>query len=361
MAPQDTDVVWCPAPRPPRRQGGAGDATGRQAGGRDTAATQMGTRWPDASRPAGAPCPAARGGSAGDGASSLLPRRLGGPWAPRGAAKVWGGPKSPHVGVGPCPVPAVTRVLWARPAFHCRGAPLDSSRPARVAGVVPLVSHTGTPWRCLSLARSRALPLSCPALTHLGCNCPAHQPPTPVGPRGAFPLRAPSLASPGPSQAPPTPAPRAPPARPAPADTSGKSPPVTASWQALAEGFRGPQPAPTGHLLPEPRGGSLRLHPLHADPRTPSNSASHAPKHAGPAPSSSSAHLTPCQHPALSGVGHSSAPGVFGVLSGCHWQLPEHPPTLGTHQPVTGSRAGAGGSEGWAQRGAGACSACRQP
>lgn len=53
-------------------------------------------------------------------------------------------------------------------------------------------------------------------------------------------------------------------------------------------------------------------------------------------------------------VGHPSVPGVLGVLSGYCWQLPEHPPTLGTHQPVTGSRARAGGSEGWAQMGAGA-------
>lgn len=48
-APQDADVGCCPALRPPRCRGGAGDATGRREG----TATQMGTRRPHISQQGG--------------------------------------------------------------------------------------------------------------------------------------------------------------------------------------------------------------------------------------------------------------------------------------------------------------------
>lgn len=167
----------------------------------------------------------------------------------------------------------------------------------RRGGACPLHTHARTPtpppwW------------FSSPVPAHLGaprgCNSPAHPPHTPLGHQRACPLCALSLTPPWSTpRRPQLPPHEFPPARPAPADTNGKSPPVTASWQALAEGFRVPQPASSGHLLPEPRGGSLRPHPLLADLHIPSNSASQTPKHPGPAPSSSSPHLIPCQHPAL--------------------------------------------------------------
>ena len=132
-APQDADVGCCPALRPPRCRGGAGDATGRREG----TATQMGTRRPHI--PGGVGC-------AG-------PKST--PSPPRGTRAVCAG------GHG-CPTPDVMGALHAHP----RGALGMSCRPpptlhSQTRGCTAHHSCTHTHTHTHTLHSPGALPLSC--------------------------------------------------------------------------------------------------------------------------------------------------------------------------------------------------------
>lgn len=176
------------------------------------------------------------------------------------------------------------------------GAPGHPHHPCCMSQLPPACIQTHL-WHCRG-----ALPLH--THTHLGasqwCSSLAHAPSTPGG---CCPLCALSLehshTSLSGSHAPPYPPPLSPsPARPVLADTNGKSPPVRASWQALSEGFRVPQPAPPtsatstlSHAGGHTRGRTapcFRPAPPSDPPQTTPKSITTL-KHTGPAPSS---HLT---------------------------------------------------------------------
>lgn len=257
----------------------------RETGRRRGHAAQMGTRWLAASHPAR---------STGDGV----------PLPPSARWRGWGGPKHPHVGVcGALDTPSplfwslvCAQHIWGGaevpPRTHIRGCP--SLVRALAAG------------QCLSLAHSGGTVEVAPlAHAYQGVH------------RGAGSLSPPPAAVPAvPSPAHPHPHESS---RPRPADTNGKSPPVTASWQPLpkvSKGFRVPQPA----RPPTPPGqcggsGSRRTPPAFIPTTLPSASV-----HACPAPSSSS----PCTgHPLPSSGSHQQQGDLGSHL--------RHPPALGTH------------------------------
>lgn len=275
-----------------------------------------------------------------------------------------GGPKYPHMGV------CVGGCLWTPPSpLLCWESQLSiacaRTHLGRCRGAPP--SHTHTMGVSPRLAQ---------AWGHCGGASPSHtgarrrfsslaNPPTPICccPLCALPLALPPFLA----DTHPAPPPReSPGARPAPADTNGKSPPVTASWQALSEGFRVPQPAPRhGHLLPAPCGGSGRQEdppPSPPPPATPS-SVSPSPRHPKAHGSCSLLFLLAPRHPACAPTHRESpattlpASGTGAPIStrgalGSHLKtlLGTHPPwgptTLRCHQRTgweQGKRRGSGG------------------